>query len=162
MKPVGDFQRTRRNLPHWQNAGPIYFVTWRTTDGVTLTPNSRTLALDAIRFWDGRRWHVYAAVVMPDHIHVLPRPLPVDPERSEICYDLAELLQSIKGFSARAINKQMGRTGSLWQEERYDRLVRNPGEFEENWTYIRNNPVKAGLVERAEDYQWFFEKDVAD
>jgi putative transposase len=42
----------------------------------------------------------------------------------------------------------------FWQEESYDRLVRDEQEFERVRSYVENNPVRAGLVRRAEEFQW--------
>ena len=60
--------------------------------------------------------------------------------------------QQVKGRSARAINRQRGRSGPLWQKERFDRLIRSEKEYQEKRDYILNNAVKAGLVEEAERY----------
>jgi REP element-mobilizing transposase RayT len=142
-----------------QCPGETYWITWRVVDGITLEPDDRSSTLDAIRHWDGDRWSVYAAVVMPDHIHILARPLTLnlmDPLAGPV-HDLGDILGSIKKFSARRINLRHGRSGALWQDERYDRIVRDDREFEEKWLYLRTNPVKAGLVEKPEDYPWLYE-----
>ena len=86
-----------------------------------------------------------AYVVMANHVHVLLLPK-VAPGR---------LLQSLKGVTAREANRLLGRTGeSFWQRESYDHWVRDTGELERIVAYIENNPVKAGLIARAEDYPW--------
>lgn len=149
------FQITRRKLPHWQEPGQVYFITWRCREGQTLSPEERDIALGAIRHWDGRKWVVYATVVLPDHIHCLVQSAG-HPEGGAV--DLGEILHSIKSFSSHQINRRRGDTGSIWQIERYDRIVRDEGEFLEKWNYIRNNPVKGGLAECPEDYPWLDEK----
>jgi len=84
-------------------------------------------------------------VVMADHVHVLLLPL-VMPRR---------LVKSLKGHTAREANRLLGRTGEpFWQRESYDHAVRDSGELTRIEAYIEKNPVKAGLVERAEDYGW--------
>ena len=55
---------------------------------------------------------------------------------------------SQKGFSARAINQRLGRRGSLWQDEYWDRLIRSDRHFFKVAACIRENPVKAGLEGR--------------
>jgi hypothetical protein len=68
---------------------------------------------------------------------------------------IARLLQSVKGATARQANLILGRTGeAFWQAESYDHWVRNESEWRRIAAYIENNPVKAGLVPRAEDYRW--------
>jgi hypothetical protein len=52
----------------------------------------------------------------------------------------------------------MKHIGTVWQDERYDRIMRNHEEFINNWEYIRQNPVKAGLVNIAEEYPFFWEE----
>jgi putative transposase len=86
-----------------------------------------------------------AYVFMSNHVHVLLLPK-ITPSR---------LLQSLKGATAREANRVLGRTGeTLWQAESYDHWVRDEKERERIAAYIENNPVKAGLVQRAEDYEW--------
>ena len=61
----------------------------------------------------------------------------------------------MKGATARQANLVLSRTGErFWQAESYDHWVRDEGEWDRIAAYIENNPVKAGLVERAEDYRW--------
>jgi len=86
-----------------------------------------------------------AFVVMANHVHVLLLPL-VAP---------SILLKSLKGYTAREANRLLGRTGEpFWQRESYDHWVRNADEFRKITAYIENNPVKAGIAVRAEDYAW--------
>jgi REP element-mobilizing transposase RayT len=159
MNPIQAFTATRRNLPHWQDPGAIYFLTWNTLEGLNLEPEDRTMTLNAIRHWDALRWELHSTVVMPDHVHVLAQMLPLEPDNPvcQLSWNLSELLKSVKGFSSRSINNRKGRIGSFWQDESFDRIVRDGAEFEEKWNYIRNNPVKSGLVERPEEYEWLYE-----
>jgi putative transposase len=85
-----------------------------------------------------------AYALMANHVHVLLLPK-IEPPR---------LLHGIKGASAREANRLLGRTGKSWQGESYDHWVRNDLEFERIVAYIHNNPVRAGLVARPEDYPW--------
>ena len=155
FQPVHSFQITRRNLPHWQEPGRVYFITWRCQKDKFLAPEERTITLEALCHWDNKKWTLYAAVVLPDHVHVLAQPLCRDEGGA---YDLGEILHSIKRFSARKINQSRGDQGSFWQDERYDRIVRDDAEFLEKWQYIRNNPVKGALAVDPEDYPWLYEK----
>ena len=56
-------------------------------------------------------------------------------------------MQSLKGYTARKVNHILGRSGTFWQHENYDRCVRNPDELERIISYVLNNPVKVGLVD---------------
>ena len=166
VPPVFSEKTTRRHLPHWQLAGATYFLTWRCATGITLDETERDTVLAAIRHWDGSRWDLFAAVVMPDHVHVLACPL----EKDEGRWDLGELLHSVKTFSAHQIAKrgryqrelQVGlasrQSSSIWQDERYDRWMRDEDELAEKFGYILGNPVRAGLVRQPEEYRWLYQK----
>ncbi len=151
------FKITRRTLPHWQRPGSVYFLTWRCKQGEVLSPEERTIALQALQYWDRRKWTIYAAVVMPDHVHVLVQPLTI-PETDGF-FDLAEIIHSVKSFSGHQIIKQRNNKGSVWQDERYDRIVRDEVEFLEKWQYIMDNPVRKELARSWEDYPWLYIKN---
>ena len=72
-------------------------------------------------------------------------------------FPLSKILQGIKGFTAREINKLRNTRGSLWLDESYDRIIRDYDEYLEKWQYIRNNPIKAELCEFPEEYPWLWE-----
>jgi hypothetical protein len=91
-------------------------------------------------------------VTMPNHVRVLLLPL-VPPSR---------LLKSLKGSTAREANRLLGRTGEpFWRRESYDHWVRDEAEWNRIAAYIENNPVKVGLVARAEEYRWSSARRVA-
>ena len=91
---------------------------------------------------------------MPDHIHLMLKPV-VSESNAE--FSLSKGLQGIKGFSAREINKTRGTKGTLWQDESFDRIVRDYDECLEKWNYLRNNPVKTGLCQVPEEYPFLWE-----
>ncbi len=64
-------------------------------------------------------------------------------------------MQSLKRFTAKESNRILDRTGRpFWQDESYDRLVRNDLEFTRIMHYIEMNPVKPGLVATPEEFLW--------
>ncbi len=130
---------TRRNLPHWQFPGSTYFVTFSLKSGI-LSEGERKIVLDAIKHFHTIRYWITCAVVMPNHVHILLKPV-VSPSGAD--FSLSKIMQGIKGFSAREINKSRGATGPLWIQESYDRIVRDYDEYVEKWAYIRDNPTKA-------------------
>lgn len=123
---------TRRTLPHWEFDGSVYFITFNTWKRFRLTPSARQLVFDACRFFDRQRYELFTLVVMPDHMHMLIQPLP---KSEQEYWTLSSILHSIKSYSAKQIPKAMARTGSVWQSESYDRIIRS--EIKE--------PAKAGL-----------------
>lgn len=102
-------------------------------------PELRDLVSGAYRHFDGERYELGEFVVMPNHTHVLVRPLPG--------FELEEILHSWKSHTGRQINSMLRRKGPVWQEESYDRIVRDGAEFARTGRYIRNNalpPEKRG------------------
>ncbi len=140
--------RTRHFLPHLQLPNATYFVTWRTAPGIVLNESDRSAAMSAIKHFDGDRIHLYAASVMPDHVHCLLRCAPG--------FDLPEWCASVKRFSSTQINKDHGRHGATWQPECFDHIVRDHAYFAEFLEYIAFNPVADGIVENPSEYEWTF------
>jgi putative transposase len=90
-------------------------------------------------------YELAAFVIMANHVHVLLLPK----------IAASRLMKSLKGATAREANRVLGRTGRpFWQKESYDHWVRNEVEWRRIFSYIENNPVKAGLVRLAEEYRW--------
>ena len=168
----------RRRLPHYRSLEQPIFITWRlrgslpanrafpppTTSGQAfvamdrLLDNARTgplylrqpeiasVVVEAIHYRERERhYQLHSYVVMPNHVHLLVTPLA----------DVSKLMQSLKRFTAREGNRILGLTGqSFWQDESYDRLVRNETEFERIANYIEMNPVKCGLAVTPEEFPW--------
>ena len=116
------------------------------------------MVLDACRHWHQVRWHLHGVAVMPDHVHIVARPLA--DEKGEF-FDLGGLIQSIKGYSARIINRQRGSRGSLWSRDYYDRIVRTERDFREKMRYLIDNAQRAGVSGLMEEYEflWYEGKD---
>jgi REP element-mobilizing transposase RayT len=115
--------------------GPVYLK----------RPEVARLVRGSIEHCALRDCDLHAWVIMPNHVHLLFTPHT----------NVSSLLCSLKGYSARQANQLLGCTGQpFWQDESYDRLVRNNEESRRIERYIVNNPVKAGLVESAEEFPW--------
>jgi putative transposase len=72
-------------------------------------------------------------------------------------WSIGNILHSIKSYSAKQIPTVMNHIGKVWQDGRYDRLIRDRKEFQNTWEYIRQNPVKASLSNTPEEYPFFWE-----
>jgi REP element-mobilizing transposase RayT len=107
---------------------------------------NREIMAGALRHFDGDRHVLHAFVIMPNHVH-----LAVTPHAG---WELEDLLQSWKGFSAREINKAIGGTGALWQGESYDRIIRDEPHFEKAVRYIAKNPGSSQRS-RSQSTLWF-------
>ena len=147
----------RRRLPHYQKAERALFVTFRKLNREPLAADARDLALQHCRHDDGKRYFLHTVVVMPDHVHMLLTPT-CDPEGWP--YSLPVILKLIKGMSARSVNRLLGISGPVWQDESFDHVLRSDESFGEKLEYIRQNPVRAGLVVRPEDYWWLWVAEI--
>ncbi|MFZ1416472.1 MAG: DUF1156 domain-containing protein [Defluviicoccus sp.] len=102
-------------------------------------PEIAALIEAALLHFDGERYRLHAWCVMPNHVHVLATPR--DGE------SLSAIVHSWKSFTAKEANRRLGREGTFWQEEYFDRSIRNAEHFAATVAYIENNPVKAGLCD---------------
>jgi carbamoylphosphate synthase large subunit/REP element-mobilizing transposase RayT len=183
-------EKRQRNLPHWEQDGATYFVTFRLADAVPQElihkwqeelatwrnfhpepwdaaakyeyrkrfqqgrenwldqghgecllrqPAVAAIVAQTLRHFNFQRYVLDAFVLMPNHVHVLVQPVENN--------SLRKILHSWKSFSSREINCLLGRSGSVWQEENYDRIVRDFEELTRYRTYIARNPAKAKLRE---------------
>jgi putative transposase len=170
--PLPCVEMYRRNLPHWYPPGAAVFVTWRLAGTL---PVSRSCANDGRVFAErdllldrttngpqwlrrpeiahcvvtnlldgaGNRYELHSFVVMPNHVHLLLSPW----------VELAAITRYMKGRSSRQANILLSRTGlPFWQDESFDHWIRHPRQFDRVRVYIERDPVRAGLVERPE--QW--------
>jgi REP-associated tyrosine transposase len=143
----------RRHLPHYQSGGRTYFVTFVTRDRWCLPSEARSIALQHILIEHGWRAWIQAAVVMPDHAHVLLTPL--TNARNEF-FALQEIVKGIKGSSARSINKVLRRSGRVWQKESLDHELRHDESARQKGHYICENPVRNGLCMKQDEYPWIW------
>ena len=97
----------------------------------------------AMHHFDGERYQLGAYVVMPNHVHVIVRP--TQPE----IQSLDAILGSWKQFASGKINAHAGTTGSHWQDEGYDRIIRDEEHLYRVLQYIGRNPKNAGLPHTA-------------
>jgi REP element-mobilizing transposase RayT len=162
---------SRGYLPHFDSEDVIQFVTFRLADSLPKEALARihsaarpeslrdemldqgwgacwlrsapiaTLVEEAFHAFDGTRYRLHAWTIMPNHVHVLVTVLQAG--------SLGTIVSSWKRFTARAANKQLGRTGAFWQNDYWDRFIRNETHFTATLSYINQNPVKAGLVDAA-------------
>lgn len=97
-----------------------------------------TIVADAMHHFDGERYELGCFAVMANHVHGIVRPL--DPATQP----LERVLQSWKRFSAQQINERLGQDGAFWQEETFDRIIRDEEHLWNTIQYIGANPRLAG------------------
>jgi len=89
----------------------------------------------------GQRYHIGSSVVMPNHCHLIIRPFEG--------FALEDQVGAMKAITAKHVNAAVGRTGDLWQQESYDRIIRDEEHLWRCLQYIGRNPANAGLLPQA-------------
>ena len=133
--------------PRGNTGYSIYFITVATAQRKPLfrkEPMARLFVEVLFHYRDHKNYLLHEFVLMPDHFHLLISPT-LSLERS---------LQLIKGgFSYRA-KKELGFAGEIWEKSFYDRRVRGAEDYYNFKQYIRQNPIKQGLVAGFADYPY--------
>jgi REP element-mobilizing transposase RayT len=149
----------RRNLPHFQRLGAPHFFSFDTHKRWVLPYKARDIIMESLLYLDGAKTQVHAAVVMPEHAHLICSFLVASNGEP---YAMAEVMQAIKGFSAHQINRELGRKGPVWQDEGFDHVLRREEKLDSRIEYLKQNPVRRGLVDRPELYPWLWAEDMVD
>jgi putative transposase len=109
--------------------------------------DSRVAELVQRNLWhhDGVKYRLLAWVIMPNHIHAL-----IEVWQAP----LGQILQSWKGYTSKEANRILGREGTFWEADYFDRYIRDEDHLRRVVHYIESNPVKAHLVASAADWLW--------
>ncbi len=123
----------------------VYFVTLCVHGREQLLANTETHAAISEVARELRAWTVVAGVIMPEHLHVVVSPK-----------DDREL--SVGDFSngLKRLLRQRLQHDWEWQRGCFDRLLRSDESFADKWAYVRENPVRAGLVAHWREWPYFF------
>jgi REP element-mobilizing transposase RayT len=143
----------RRRLPHFQKSDAPLFITFCIGGPLVLPEAARDLVLNHCLRERRVRVDLFAVVVMPDHVHLLRRALR---DEDGWTFPLVEIMQNLKGATAHSINKLLHRSGPVWEEESFDHVLRSDESLKQKCEYIRQNPVRAGLVQKPEEYRWLW------
>ena len=153
------FRKFERTLDSAES-GPVWLKDNRVAKAVA----------DSLHYRDGKVYHLDAYCIMSNHVHVVFAPLARQSTETDVinsaentaqtedlCYKpLSSIMQSLKGYTAHKANHLLGRSGKFWQRESYDHVIRDPNEWRRIINYVLNNPVKAGLVDTWEKWQWSY------
>jgi len=127
---------------------PVYYLTACVEDRRALLANSQVheafieFAQEALK----RKVLVGRYVLMPDHLHVFAAFSPLAPR-------LSSWMKALKG-SLSEVLKNKDVPGPYWQKGFFDHVLRSEESCHRKWLYVRENPVRAGLVEKAEDWPY--------
>jgi putative transposase len=128
---------------HWNENRPLWLRDARIAG----------LLRDSLQYRNGRVYNLEAFCIMPNHVHLVYTPLP---KGDGTYHAVSATLHSLKLYTARRANQLLERQGDFWQHENYDHVVRDEAECVRVINYVINNPVSAGLVDRAQDWEWTF------
>jgi REP element-mobilizing transposase RayT len=110
-------------------------------------PSIADLVANALKFFHQKRYHLQEWVIMPNHVHAIIWPYPN--------HLVGEIVKSWKQFTSLRAKRMLGLAKErFWQPESFDHWIRDDAECARIARYIRNNPVKAGLCARPEDWRW--------
>lgn len=136
-------------LKFWQNFNPTIENLLHNGYGscILRSQEIRDLLIQTIFFHNNVRYKIISYIIMPNHVHLLLL----------VFYNekLSEILKSIKGFSAKQINKFLNSQGKIWMSESFDRIIRNSSHLNHCINYIKNNPENLTSGE----YEFYISKD---
>lgn len=101
---------------------------------------------NSLLHFDAEQYRLHAWCVMPNHVHALFTPAPG--------YEMSRIVGDWKSVTAHRCSKLLGHSGRFWHKEFFDRYIRNEQHYRNALAYIENNPVKASLCEKPEDWPW--------
>ncbi len=136
-------------LTHRTAPGCTYFVTTKTWENRAIfqvEENANILIQCMLEYRDRGAYLLHEFVVMPNHLHLLLTP---GGDTS-----LEKAIGLIKGGSSHEIHRQRANKIQIWSSGFHEATIRDPHDFEARRTYIRMNPVEAGLVARPEDWAY--------
>ena len=131
----------------------LVFITVCTKDRRRWLANPKCHSLLRDVWREAVTWRVGRYVIMPDHIHLFASP-------SDLDRDPPVSLEQWMRYWKALFSKRNEDPNCRWQRGHWDRRVRRNESYSEKWLYVRDNPVRHGLVERAED--WPFQGEIFD
>jgi putative transposase len=123
------FNRFPRQMERWLDQG--------SGECILRDRQAAELVAEALLHGNRKRYHHFCSVIMPNHIHAIVAPI------APLILDA--IIQTWKSYTAHALNKLLGRRGSVWQKDYFDRIVRDEEHLSVLIEYVRRNPVKSGL-----------------
>jgi REP element-mobilizing transposase RayT len=145
----------RRHLPHIEKANRPHFITFRTYEQLHLPPAARDVVMRHCFHDNGTKIDLHAAAVLPTHVHLVFTPLR---DENGAPFLFRKMLGGIKGASAHSVNSLLGRTGSVWQDESFDHVLRSEEKLEDAVDYVWLNAVRHGLARLPWEYKWVWKE----
>ena len=123
---------------------PLYFVTFNTHNRQKLLANShvQNALVNFAHEGEARGIGVGRYVIMPDHVHLFVR--------GSLDFSLRQWVRILK----RVLSKAISCAPPHWQEGFFDHLIRHRESYAAKWEYVRQNPMRACLVQDADEWPW--------
>ena len=141
--------RERRHLPRlhsfWLNR-PVFFVTICAAGRQPIIHRPAVAGLLIQALHDAPQvhgWMIGRFVIMPDHVHFFCC-------AASDTKDLATFIRDWKRWTARLIAEATAVPPPIWQQEFFDHVLRSSESYSAKWNYVRENPVRAGLMDNAD------------
>ncbi len=119
----------------------------QSSNGCYLNDEVVKFLFDYFRNNDQNFYDLVSFCIMPNHIHIL--------FKQNI--ELSKIMKQIKGTTSFKINKILERKGRFWENNYYDKVIRDEKHFIRTYEYIKNNPIKAGLKDLENRFYGIFE-----
>lgn len=97
-------------------------------------PRCQKIVKNALLYFDGKRYELWEYTVAANHVHII-----IEPFRE---WALSDIMHSIKSFTAKEINKVLGRSGQIWQKEYFDHIIRSESQLNRFIKYIQNHDIR--------------------
>ena len=128
-------------LPREQRV--IYFVTICVANRQRVLANETAFDAFKAAVRKLKNWTILAAMLMPDHLHVIVAPTSNRDAKLEI----------LSGALKRWMREELSASWT-WQPGCFDRLLRSDESLHDKWLYVQENPVRAGLVKHWKDWPY--------
>lgn len=107
------------------------------------------IVVNSLRFYDNKDFNLICYTIMPNHVHMVF-------ELNRKSEGIRKIMHSIKGYSGKECNKILYRSGKFWQDESFDRLIRDERELYMVIKYVLLNPVKCGYVKEWKEWKYTY------
>jgi len=150
-EPLPQRKKLPHEIPSWVEQGSRHFITinCKNRNGSPLLENGTAKhMLESACFYDeSDKWYLWLILVMPDHVHFIAT--------FDLSRGLKKTIRAWKGYLTRTL-------GIEWQSDFFEHRLRNHSEFDEKAHYIRMNPVRAGLINRSEEWPYILDRISTD
>jgi putative transposase len=144
MQEVGRKHPAHMPLVERHNEPVIVFLTVCSKDRKRIFACSDAAEVIVNAWQEAKSWLVGRYVIMPDHIHLFCVPGVVPPEA------LKQWVRYWKNIASK--NWPRPNEHPIWQRDFWDTQLRRHENYGSKWEYVLENPVRAGLVAKSEDW----------